>query len=69
MATYRQIQDWIKEKHGFAVKTCWIAHAKEIYGLKPRVAHNRQYTSIRLNPCPDDKLPVIQEALKHFGMI
>jgi len=30
MATYNQIQEWIKEKYGFTVKTCWIAHAKEI---------------------------------------
>lgn len=69
MATYKQIHKWVKDRYGFTVKTCWIAHAKEICGLKPRVAHNRQYTSIRLNPCPDDKFPAIREAFEHFDMI
>jgi hypothetical protein len=69
MATYRQIQEWIKEKYGFTVKTCWIAHTKEICGLKPRIASNRYNAAIRLNPCPDDKLPIIREAFEHFDMI
>lgn len=52
MATYTQIQ-WIKEKYGFTVKTCWIAHAKEVCGLEPRIAPNRHNVAIRLNPYPD----------------
>lgn len=33
MATYKDIQKYIKSQHGYEVKTCWIAHAKEIYEL------------------------------------
>ena len=32
-ATYKEIQTWIKSNYGFTVKTCWIAHAKEIYNI------------------------------------
>lgn len=28
MATYGQIQDYVKDKYGFTAKTCWIAHHK-----------------------------------------
>ena len=33
MATYQQIQEYIKTKHEVTIKTCWIAHAKEQLGL------------------------------------
>lgn len=36
MATYREIQEFIKNNYGYSVNTCWIAHAKEICGLNPR---------------------------------
>ena len=36
MATYEEIQDYIKQKYGFTPKTCWIAHVKEICGLPVR---------------------------------
>ncbi len=41
MATYRQIQDWVKQHYGFVPKTCWIAHVKEISGATIRKAPNR----------------------------
>jgi len=69
MATYRQIQNWIKNKYGFSVKTCWIAHAKEIFGLNPRIAHNRYNPKERKHPCPKQKLQPIREAFKHFEII
>ena len=28
MATYKQIQDWVKKQYGFVPKTCWIADVK-----------------------------------------
>ena len=40
MATYKQIQDWVKDNHGFVPKTCWIAHVKETCGLDLRDASN-----------------------------
>lgn len=36
MATYREIQDDIRSKEGLVVKTCWIAHVKELNGLGTR---------------------------------
>lgn len=68
-ATNKEIEDYVKKKYGFTVKTCWIAHVKEICGLEVRVAHNRIDPNKRMNPCPDDKLPAIKDALKHFKMI
>jgi len=34
MATYQQIQDWVRKHYGFTVKTYWIAHVKEMCGLQ-----------------------------------
>ena len=67
-ATYVEIQEFVKEKNGFTVKTCWIAHAKEKCGLNPKKAHNRQGKK-RLFPCPDDKFEAIRKAFKHYNMI
>lgn len=69
MATYREIQDWVKRRYGYTVKTCWIAHIKELNGLKPRVAPNRHAQGSRLVPCPARFRPMIEEAMRHFGML
>ncbi len=69
MATYRDIQNWVKSNYGFNVRTCWIAHVREICGLKPRQASNRINKNKRTNPCPQEKMDSIKEALKHFKMI
>ena len=69
MATYKQIQEYIKEKHGFIPQTCWIAHVKELCNLNLRTAPNRQTTSNRVKPCPENKIGIIKDAFKHFGMI
>lgn len=69
MATYNQIQQWIKSNHGFTVKTCWIAHAKEIYGLPVKQSCNRYDPDKRTNPCPAEKLVYIKKAFEHFGML
>ena len=69
MATYKQIQFWVKKTYEFTVKTCWIAHVKEICGLKPRRAWNRHPGKKRKNPCPKDKIEPIRRAFKYFRMI
>lgn len=69
MATYKQIQEWIKLNHNCSVKTCWIAHAKEIYGIPVKMSPNRYDENIRTNPRPDDKVAYIKGAFEHFGMI
>lgn len=69
MATYSKIQDWVKENYGFTPETCWIAHVKEMSGLKLRKAPNRINPTVRQCPCPQEKINSITSALKHFRMI
>ena len=52
MATYKEIQSYVKEKYGFLPKTCWIAHMKKVCGIpvknSPRVcSHKQRYAIIR----------------------
>jgi hypothetical protein len=68
MATYKQIQEWVKQQYEFVPKTCWIAHVKHMSGLPMRKAPNRQGVE-RVEPCPPEKMESIRSALRHFGMI
>ena len=68
MATYKEIQSFVKANYGFIPKTCWIAHVKEIEGLPIRRAWNRK-SKERQDPCPSDKIGSIRDALFHFNMI
>lgn len=68
MATYKEIQNYIKEKYRFSVKTCWIADIKNRFGLITRSAPNRKGEQ-RVHPCPKNKEVYIIEALKYFKMI
>ena len=68
MATYSKIADWVFETYGDKVKTCWIAHCKELAGLNPRRAHNRKGEE-RIEPCPPRQKSLIFLAFKHFEMI
>lgn len=65
--TYAQIQKYVKKKYGYTVKTCWIAHAKELCDLPLRKSHNR--VGKRVYPCPDDKLDAIKEGFQYVGWI
>jgi hypothetical protein len=67
MATYKEIQAYVKKEHGICVRTCWIADIKEKRGLPVRRAWNRHREG-RDNPCPEDKSDFIEEAMDHFGM-
>ena len=62
MGTYKEIQNYVKEEYGFTVKTCWIAHVKEMNGLTDK-------NSDRQNPCPSNKISPIEEALRQLGSI
>lgn len=68
MATYQEIQDWVKRRYGFVPKTCWIADVKAQCGLPVRRAPNRRGIQ-RLAPCPPGKIEAIKAAFLHFGMI
>ncbi|PYD74999.1 hypothetical protein [Novacetimonas pomaceti] len=69
MATYQQVQDWIRARDGFAAKSCWIAHILSDHGKTRRQANNRIDPNQRKHPCPPEKRPVIEAALRHFKMI
>ena len=69
MATYKEIQGYIKDKYGFTVKTCWIADMKEQCSIPMRVAPNRIDPNSRVKPCPEEKKQAIIEAFRHFDMI
>ena len=69
MATYRQIQEDVKRRHGRMVKTCWIAHEKELNGLRPRQAANRKSARLREVPCPPDVRPLIEQTMRRLGML
>ena len=66
MATYAEIQDFVRKRAGRTVKTCWIAHVKELLGLTLRRAPNRSDPKHRLHPCPEWARPLIETALSHL---
>ena len=67
MATYQRIQEAVKRSHQRSVKTCWIAHVKELNGLSPRRAPNRITPDRREQPCPDWARPLIEGAMRKLG--
>jgi hypothetical protein len=67
MATYKQIQAWVKHNYSFVPATCWIADVKSQSGLPMRKAPNRKGAE-RVKPCPPEKMEAIQKALRYFGM-
>ncbi|MGF6758233.1 hypothetical protein P3T16_005654 [Paraburkholderia sp. GAS42] len=62
MATYKDIQDYVKTEHGIVVQTCWIAHVKELCGLTLRSGR----ATMRIKPCPPQWRQAIEEAMRHF---
>jgi len=69
MATYKQIQEYLKNKHGRTFKSCWIAHVKSDNGLTKGQSPNRYDPNKRVHPCPDLLRSKVEDALKHFKMI
>lgn len=67
-ATYKDIQQWVKENFGFVPQTCWIAHCKEKNGLPLHSAPNR-LGAARVKPCPPQKREAIEKAFRHFGIV
>ena len=69
MATYSDIQEFVKNKYNVTVKTCWIAHVKELNGINLKKAHNRISNNKRVYPCPDDKRLMIEYAMRELGIL
>ena len=69
-ATYKKIQEYIKEKYGFNVHTKYIAEVKRKHGVPMHEAPNKVDTPKReYPPCPEEKFKAIEEALKVFNII
>ena len=69
MATYKKIQEDVKKHNNCSVKTCWIAHVKELNNLPVRNAPNRVSPNVRQVPCPDDIRPIIEASMQRLGML
>ena len=68
MTSYKEIKNFIQEEHGIKIKSSWIAHGKEVFGVAVKRAPNRK-SDVRLWPCPKKNLSLIKEAFEHFEMI
>ncbi len=69
VATYKEIKDYIYEKHGVKVSSLYIAQVKEKHGLRERENYNKPKSVNPKQPqCPAEKEKLIEEALKHFQM-
>jgi actin-like ATPase involved in cell morphogenesis len=69
-ATYQKIKDYVKEKYGLNVHTKYIAEVKRKHGLAMHEAPNKVDVPKREYPtCPEEKVKVIEEALRYFAMI
>lgn len=69
MATYREIQTYVRQQSQFVPQTCWIAHVMADEGITTRVAGNRIDPSARAKPCPPNRRPAILAALRYFKMV
>jgi hypothetical protein len=67
MATYKQIQDYVRKHHGYASETSWMAHVRDLAGVSVRSTHNRQ-GNLRAKPCLPEKRKDIQRVFEYFGM-
>lgn len=66
MATYKQIQEYIKNRYGITAQSCWIAHIKSDHGVPMR---SQRKGIERVKPCPDRHKDKVEEALRHFKVI
>lgn len=67
--TVKNIQEFVKSRHGYSTKSCWIADVKAQCGINVKPAWNRKSLDKRLVPCPQDKIEDIKEALRFYSLI
>lgn len=69
-ATYREIEEWVREKYGFHVTNLNIAQVKQKHGIIERENYNKPKSPDSKQPgCPEEKIKAIEEAMKFFQMI
>lgn len=69
MATYKEIQGDVKKYHKKSIKTCWIAHVKEVNSIDMRKSPNRISLTSRVHPCPENVRPIIEESMRRLGLL
>ena len=67
--TYKDIQDYIKEKYDFFAHSTYIAEVKRECGLDVHEPYNAVENPVREYHCTEERKEQIKEALRHFGMI
>ena len=69
-ATYKEIEEWVKEHYGFHVTNLNIAQVKQKHGIIERENYNKPKSENSRQPgTTPEKERAITEALKFFKMI
>lgn len=68
-ATYPEIQEYVKKKHGLNVSTLYIAQIKNKIGIKERKNYNTGEGRSKIPNCPPEKEEAIMDAFRHFNLI
>lgn len=67
--TYKDIQDYVKEKYNFFAHSTYISEVKRECGLDVHEPYNSVENPVREYHCTEERKEQIKEALRHFGMI
>ena len=59
------IQQWVRERYGFAPHPYWISHCRELFLETPEAPQGRK----PWHDCPPDKREAIRDAFLQFGLI
>ncbi len=69
-ATYAEIKDYVLKEHGIKVSNLYISQVKRNCGLEVGENYNlAKLEDLKQPNCPEEKEKVIEEALKHIGMV
>ena len=69
MVTYKEILGDVKKHNKISIKTCWIAHVKELNGIDMRPAPNRISLTSCVHPCPENIRPLIEASMRRLCML
>jgi hypothetical protein len=53
VATYKLVQEWVKQQYDCTSETCWITHAQR--------AQSQGAECVEVNDCPDEPLRTLKE--------
>lgn len=69
-ATYTELKQWIEETYHTKVSSLYIAQVKAKHGLDMRENYYKPKSlDVKQPKVPADKERMIEEALRHFGLI